>query len=420
MKVLVVGGGGREHAIVWKLSQSSQITEILCAPGNPGIARLARCIPIPATDLEALADMARQENVDLTIIGPEDPLVQGIVDLFTERGLAVFGPTQAAAAIEGSKAFSKELMQKYGIPTAQYAVFTEHDAALQYCAGQTFPLVVKADGLALGKGVFICETYAQAEDALRQLMLSQSFGSSGQTVVIEEYLTGPEVSVLAFSDGKTIAPMASAKDHKRAYDGDSGPNTGGMGAISPNPHYVENENTADICMRTIFEPTVKAMATEGRPFVGVLYFGLMLTPEGPYVIEYNCRFGDPETQAVLPRMETDLLEVILACLQGRLSEVPLRFRAEACAAVVAASGGYPGAYEKGLPIDIKPIPGPDAYIFHAGTSTDSQGRIVTNGGRVLAASALGQNLPDAIANAYRALANIYFSGMEYRRDIGKS
>ncbi|HIT72501.1 MAG TPA: phosphoribosylamine--glycine ligase, partial [Candidatus Fimicola cottocaccae] len=382
MKVLVVGSGGREHAIVWRLKKNNAIEKIYCAPGNAGIGLDAECVPIGAMEFDKLVDFAKSEKIDFTIIGMDDPLVGGVVDAFEKEGLRVFGPRKNAAIIEGSKAFSKDLMKKYGIPTAKYESFTDYEEAKKYLDNQEMPIVIKADGLALGKGVLICMTREEAESGLKEIMLDKKFGSAGNAVVIEEFLQGPEVSVLSFCDGKTVVPMVSAQDHKRALDGDKGLNTGGMGTFSPSVFYTEEMN--EECMKTIFQPTVDAMAKEGRPFVGILYFGLMLTKDGMKVIEYNARFGDPETQVILPRLKTDLLEIMEACVDGKLADMNIEWYDNAAVCVVLASGGYPVAYEKGF--EIKGLDEiakrDDIVVFHAGTA-EKDGKLVTNGGRVL-------------------------------------
>lgn len=415
MKILVIGGGGREHAVVHTLKKSPRVTHIWCAPGNGGIAAEAQCVPLAATDIEGVVAFAKRERPDLVVVTPDDPLALGMVDALTEAGIRAFGPRKNAAIIEGSKSFAKDLMRKYGIPTAEYAVFDDSAAAIAYLEQHDAPIVVKADGLALGKGVTVAQTREQAIAAVRDAMDGGAFGGAGARVVIEQFLTGPEVSVLAFVDGTHVRVMPSAQDHKRAFDHDQGPNTGGMGAFSPSPYYTEE--IAAQCMDTIFLPTVQAMAKEGRPFQGVLYFGLMLTPHGPRVIEYNARFGDPETQAVLSRLESDLLDVFEAVLDGTLDQVDLRWSDKAACCVCLASGGYPGAYQKG-----KPITGLDkvehSFVFHAGTAVE-QDRFVTAGGRVLGVTALGDTLSEAIAHAYADVAHIHFDQMQYRRDIGR-
>ncbi len=419
MKVLVVGGGGREHAIIRKLKQSPAVTELFAAPGNGGIGYDAVNVPIPATDVAAIADWAAEHDMDYVVATPDDPLALGLVDLLEAKGISAFGPTKAAAQIEASKAFSKDLMKKYGIPTAAYETFTDVEKAKAYVsANERWPLVVKASGLALGKGVLICEDKAQALAAVEEMMVGGKFGASGATVVIEEFLTGPEVSVLSFTDGKTVVPMVSSMDHKRALDGDQGLNTGGMGTVAPNPYYTPA--IAQVCMETIFKPTIAAMNAEGRTFKGCLYFGLMLTPDGPKVIEYNCRFGDPETQVVLPLLESDLLTVMQATTEGRLAETEVRFSSKHAACVVMASGGYPEHYEKGKPItgltEGQP-PAAGAVVYHAGTAI-KDGTLVTAGGRVLGVTAVGDSLEEAVAKAYNTVKEISFAGAHVRKDIG--
>lgn len=414
MKVLVVGSGGREHAICWALKKSPKVTELYCAPGNGGIGEIAQCVDVKATDIPGMVAWAKENKMDFVMVAPDDPLAMGMVDAMEEAGIRAFGPRANAAIIEGSKAFSKELMKKYGIPTAAYEIFTDKDAALSYVEAQGAPIVVKCDGLALGKGVVVAQTVEEAKEAVINMMENKAFGESGSKVVIEECMTGPEVTVLAFTDGKTIVPMPSSQDHKRAYDGDRGPNTGGMGAISPCPNYTAEH--AKICMDTIFLPTVKALNAEGRTFQGVIYFGMMLTPKGPKVVEYNARFGDPECQAVLSLLETDLMDILEACVDGTLSQVDVKFQNAASCCLVLASGGYPVAYEKG-----KEITGLDqvknAVVFHAGTKTQD-GKILTNGGRVLGVTAVGENLRQAVDKAYEAAAPISFEKMHFRSDIG--
>lgn len=418
MKLLVVGGGGREHAIIWKLSENKEITKIYCAPGNAGIAKLAECVNIKATDLDALVKFAKETEIDFTVIGPDDPLSLGIVDLFEANGLAVFGPVQNAAIIESSKAFSKGLMKKYNIPTASYETFDDYEKALKFIKNSAHPLVIKADGLALGKGVIICNNLNESESALCEMMVDKKFGKSGARVVIEEFLTGPEVTVLAFCDGKTVVPMVSSQDHKRALDYDRGLNTGGMGAFSPSKYYTEN--IARVCEETIFKPTVKALIKENRPFKGIIYFGLMLTENGPKVIEYNSRFGDPETQAVLPRLESDLLTIFKACVNQTLDKTEIKWKESAAACVVLASGGYPESYETGFKITglEKAEAELDLYTFHAGTKY-SNGKYLTNGGRVLGITGIGNNLEAAVKKAYEGAAMLEFNNMHYRKDIGR-
>ncbi len=417
--ILVVGGGGREHAVVKKLSESPRAGKIYCAPGNGGIARLAACVPIGAKDLPGLVAFAKERGVGLVFVAPDDPLALGLVDELGAAGIRAFGPDKAAARIEGSKVFAKELMRKYGIPTAGYEVFGDPARALGFIRERgRYPAVIKAEGLALGKGVVIAQNETQAREALHSIMEEKVFGASGNRVVVEEFLTGPEVSVLAFTDGETLKPMVSSKDHKRAGDGDTGLNTGGMGTISPNPCYTPE--IARVCMETIFLPTLHAMNAEGCPFKGCLYFGLMLTPEGPKVIEYNCRFGDPETQVVLPRLKTDLLDIVDAVIDGRLESQPVEWDDGAAACVVAASGGYPERYETGKPItgieEAEAVEG--VSVFHAGTER-RDGALVTSGGRVLGVTATAPTLAQALEKAYAGAAKIRFDGMFYRHDIGR-
>ncbi len=419
MKVLVVGGGGREHAIVMKLAESPEISKLYCAPGNGGIAALAECVDIAATDVEKIADWAKDNGMDYVVVAPDDPLCLGLADLLTQRGIPSFGPTKAAARIEGSKVFSKTLMREHNIPTAACAVFGDLEEALLYVSACPLPLVVKADGLALGKGVLICETRQQAAQAVRDMLEAGKFGAAGSRVVIEEFLTGPEVSVLAFCDGETVAPMVSSMDHKRALDGDKGLNTGGMGVIAPNPYYTEE--IAKQCMETIFLPTVRAMQEMGCPFKGCLYFGLMLTKDGPKVIEYNCRFGDPEAQAVLPLLTSDLFSIFRHVTAGTLQKADVRFARGASCCVVLASGGYPEAYEKGKPIRglARAAAQPHTFVFHAGTRQDGE-TILTNGGRVLNVTAVADTLQEAVSRAYAAARLISFEGAHMRTDIGRS
>lgn len=420
MKVLVVGGGGREHTIVRKLKESPRVAEIYCAPGNGGISRDAQCVDIAAMDIEKMVAYAREQKMDLVFVAPDDPLAAGMVDALEQAGIRAFGPRANAAIIEGSKVFSKELMKKYHIPTAGYEVFEDPQKAADYIQAQNqYPVVVKADGLALGKGVVIAQNFEEAQEAIHSIMEEKVFGASGNRVVIEEFLTGPEVSVLAFTDGNCVKPMVSSKDHKRAYDGDQGRNTGGMGTISPNPYYTEE--LAEQCMRTIFQPTVEAMKAEGRPFKGCLYFGLMLTANGPKVIEYNARFGDPEAQVVLPRLETDLMDVIDAVIDGTLSELELKWSDTAAACVVMASGGYPGSYPKGIEIRGLDANGQveGATVYHAGTSYQD-GVFRTAGGRVLGVTGLAESLDKALQKAYEAVDKISFEGAHYRKDIGRT
>ncbi len=414
MKVMVIGGGGREHAIVRKLKENKSITELYCLPGNGGIAKDAICVPVAATDLDGVVRFAREKGIDYAVVTPDDPLALGAVDLLEAAGVACFGPRKNAAIIEASKVFSKELMKRHGIPTARYERFDNAGDALRYLKSASLPAVIKADGLALGKGVIIAQTSEEAEAAVRAMMEDKRFGKSGERIVIEEFLEGPEVSVLCFTDGKTLVPMVSSMDHKRAGEGDTGPNTGGMGTVAPNPYYTPA--VAERCMREIFLPTVRAMAEEGRPFKGCLYFGLMLTADGPKVIEYNCRFGDPETQVVLPLLRTDLLTVMQAVTEGRLAECPVAFDGGAAACVILASEGYPGAYEKGYPIRIPEDL--DAEVYVAGAK-ERDGQLVTSGGRVLGVTATAPTLKAALQKAYAAAEQIHFENVYYRRDIGK-
>ena len=420
MKVLVVGSGGREHAIVTSVAKSKRVDKIYCAPGNAGIAALAECVNIGAMEFDKLVAFAKEKAIDFAIIGMDDPLVGGIVDVFEAEGIKVFGPRKNAAILEGSKAFSKDLMKKYNIPTAAYENFTDPQAALDYLKTAKFPIVLKADGLALGKGVLICNTLEEAEDGVRTIMEDKKFGNAGNTMVIEEFMTGREVSVLSFVDGKTIRIMSSAQDHKRAKDGDQGLNTGGMGNFSPSPFYTEEVD--EFCQKYIYQATVDAMAAEGRPFTGVIFFGLMLTEDGPKVLEYNARFGDPEAQVVLPRMKNDIIDVMEACVDGKLDTIDLQFEDNAAVCVVLASDGYPVAYEKGFPITgLEKFEGKeDYYCFHAGTKFDENGTIVTNGGRVLGITALGDDLKQARAKAYEATEWIDFANKYMRHDIGKA
>ena len=420
MKVLIIGGGGREHAIALAVSKSKRVDKIYCAPGNAGIAGIAQCVPIGAMEAERLADFAEKNNIDFTIVAPDDPLVAGTVDVFEARGLKAFGPRKNAAILEGSKAFSKDLMKKYNIPTAKYENFTDPDAAIKFLESCSMPIVLKADGLALGKGVLICNNLDEAKAGVKQIMLDKQFGDSGNTLVIEEFMTGREVSVLSFVDGKTIKIMTSAQDHKRAKDNDEGLNTGGMGTFSPSPFYTKEVD--DFCKKYIYQPTVDAMRSEGREFKGIIFFGLMLTEDGPKVLEYNARFGDPETQVVLPRMQNDIIEVMEACVDGTLDSIDLKFDDNAAVCVVLASDGYPLKYEKGLKIEgLDAFDGKDGYYcFHAGTKFDDGGAVVTNGGRVLGITALGDDLLSARANAYKATEWVSFDNKYMRHDIGKA
>lgn len=419
MKILMVGSGGREHALIRKLNESDKVEQIYCAPGNGGISCDAKCINVNAMDIDGMVKAAKDLNVDVVFVAPDDPLAAGMVDRFEQEGIRAFGPRANAAIIESSKVFSKNLMKKYNIPTAGYEVFDDFKKALDYIKTQnTFPTVVKADGLALGKGVIIAQDLKEAENALDSIMNDKVFGESGNKIVVEEFITGPEVSVLAFTDGKTVCPMVSSMDHKRALDGDKGLNTGGMGTISPNPHYTPE--IAKYCMDNIFVPTIKAMNSEGRTFKGCLYFGLMITPNGVKVIEYNARFGDPETQVVLPRLKTDLVDIVNAIIDEKLDTIDIEWRNQSCACVVVASGGYPKSYEKG-----KVITGLDSNgqldgvtVYHAGTKLEN-GEFKTNGGRVLGITALGDTLDEALSNSYVAINNMHFDKMHFRTDIGR-
>lgn len=418
MRVLVVGGGGREHALVWKINQSPMVDRIFCAPGNAGIAQIAECVDIKPEEIHEIADFAEQMQIDLTVVGPEAPLTMGITDEFDKRGLKIFGPNKLAAEIEGSKIFAKNLMKKYNIPTAEYETFTDINEALDYLEKVRTPVVVKADGLAAGKGVIVAADKQTAVDGVKKIMGEKVFGKAGNRIVIEEYLEGHEVSVLAFSDGKTVLPMVSAQDHKRAFDNDKGPNTGGMGAFSPSSIY--SEELASIVEKQILHKAVEAMGREGRAYKGVLYAGLMITSQGPKVLEFNCRFGDPETQVVLPRMENDLVEVMLAVSENRLNEIKLSWSDKKAVCVIMASGGYPGKYEKGKVIDglndAETID--DVIVFHAG-SRKEDGRVLTNGGRVLGVTGLGKTIKEAADKAYEGVKRIKFEGVHYRKDIGR-
>lgn len=419
MKLLVVGSGGREHAVIRKLKENKDIEKIWCAPGNGGISADAECVDIKATDKENMVKFAKDNNVDFCIVTPDDPLALGMVDDMEAVGIPCFGPSKDAAIIEASKAFSKDLMHKYGVPTADYQIFEDEKEALKYIEEKnTFPVVIKADGLALGKGVLICETLDDAKTALREMMVEHIFGKSGNTVVVEEFMTGPEVSVLAFTDGNVVKPMISSMDHKRVNDNDEGLNTGGMGTIAPSPYYTED--IAKTCMETIFLPTINALKEEGRTFKGCLYFGLMLTPNGPKVVEYNCRFGDPETQVVLPLLESDLYTIMRACHDGTLADIDVKWSKEACACVVEASGGYPTKYEKGYEIHGLDKDGQHdgVTIYHAGTKKEN-GKYYTNGGRVLGITAKGTDLQEALDKAYSVVKEVGFDKMHYRTDIGK-
>ena len=421
MKVLIVGSGGREQAIAWKVAQSKKVDKIYCAPGNAGISEVAECVPIGAMEFDKLVAFAKEKEIDLTVIGMDDPLVGGIVDVFEKEGLRVFGPRKNAAILEGSKAFSKDLMKKYHIPTAAYETFTDPEKALEYLETAKMPIVLKADGLALGKGVLICQTLEEAKEGVKTLMMDKKFGSAGDEIVIEEFMTGREVSVLSFVDGNIVKIMSSAQDHKRAKDGDQGLNTGGMGNFSPSPFYTKEVD--EFCKKYIYQPTVDAMKAEGRPFKGVIFFGLMLTPEGPKVLEYNARFGDPEAQVVLPRLENDIVDVFEACIDGTLDKVDLKFdndRATVC--VILASDGYPVEYKKGFPIEgLEKFKGKDDYyVFHSGTKFNDKGQIVTNGGRVLGVTATGKDLKEARKKAYEATEWVSFENKYMRHDIGRA
>ena len=420
MKVLIVGSGGREHAIATSVAKSSRVDKIYCAPGNAGIGQIAECVPIGAMEFDKLVAFAKENQIDLTIIGMDDPLVGGVVDAFEAEGLRVFGPNKAAAILEGSKAFSKDLMKKYNIPTAAYENFDDPQKALEYLKTAKMPIVLKADGLALGKGVLICNTLEEAEAGVKEIMMDKKFGSAGNHMVIEEFMTGREVSVLSFVDGKTIKIMSSAQDHKRAKDGDQGLNTGGMGTFSPSPFYTKEVD--EFCKKYVFQATVDAMAAEGRTFKGIIFFGLMLTEDGPKVLEYNARFGDPEAQVVLPRMKNDVIDVMEACIDGTLDQINLQFEDNAAVCVVLASDGYPVAYEKGFEIKgLENFENKDGYYcFHAGSKLNEEGKIVTNGGRVLGVTAKGATLKEARANAYAATEWIDFANKYMRHDIGKA
>ena len=420
MKVLIVGSGGREHAIAWAVSQSAKADKIYCAPGNAGIEEYAECVNIGAMEFDKLVAFAKEKEIDFTIVGMDDPLVGGIVDVFEAEGLKVFGPRKNAAILEGSKAFSKDLMKKYNIPTAAYENFTDPQEALAYLETAKMPIVLKADGLALGKGVLICNTLEEAKAGVKEIMEDKKFGTAGNTMVIEEFMTGREVSVLSFVDGKTIKIMSSAQDHKRAKDGDQGLNTGGMGNFSPSPFYTKEVD--DFCKKYIYQATVDAMAAEGRPFTGVIFFGLMLTADGPRVLEYNARFGDPEAQVVLPRMKNDIIDVMEACVDGKLDTIDLQFEDNAAVCVVLASDGYPVAYEKGFEITgLEKFEGKEDYFcFHAGTKFNEAGKIVTNGGRVLGITATGADLKEARKKAYEATEWVNFANKYMRHDIGKA
>lgn len=419
MNILVVGGGGREHALVMKLAESKKNVQLFCTPGNGGIAKYAKCYSVKATDIDGVVALAKEISADMVVVAPDDPLVLGMVDALNAEGLAAFGPDKAAAIIEGSKVFSKELMKKYNIPTAKYEVFSDSSKAIEYIKTENkYPTVIKADGLALGKGVIIAQNFDEAKDAVNSIMEDKIFGKSGANIVIEEFLTGPEVSVLCFTDGKTVSPMVSSMDHKRAYDNDEGPNTGGMGTVAPNPYYTEK--IADECMNKIFLPTINAMVKENRTFKGCLYFGLMITPDGPKVIEYNCRFGDPETQVVLPLLDTDLVDIFDAVINEKLSQIDIKWKNASSACVVLASGGYPKKYETGLKITGLNENGQldDVKIYHAGTKLENN-EFYTSGGRVLGVTAVSDTLKSAVDKAYGAVNDIKFDKMHYRKDIGQ-
>ena len=418
--ILVVGGGGREHAIIMKLAESSHVGKIYCTPGNGGISKYAECFNVSATDIEEVVKLAKKLNPDMVVVAPDDPLVLGMVDALQSEGFMTFGPKKNAAIIEGSKVFSKELMKKYNIPTAFYEVFTDSESAVAYLKKQnSYPAVIKADGLALGKGVIIAQNEEEAVQAVHDMIDNLKFGKSSARIVIEEFLTGPEVSVLSFTDGRTVIPMISSMDHKRAYDNDEGLNTGGMGTVSPNPYYTDE--IANECMKKIFIPTIKAMNSEGRTFEGCLYFGLMITPKGPKVIEYNCRFGDPETQVVLPMLDADLYEIFEAVYNHTLDKVDIKWHSGACACVVMASGGYPLSYPKGLEISGLDEKGQteNCFVYHAGTKLSDDGKFLTNGGRVLGVTARGENLKTALDTAYKGVSQISFENAHYRKDIGQ-
>lgn len=419
MKILVVGSGGREHAIIWKLSQSDKKPELFCAPGNGGISQLAACVPIKAMDKEGICNFALENKIDMVMVAPDDPLSIGMVDYLEANGVRAFGPYQAAAKIEASKVFSKALMKKYGIPTAEYETFSDSKSALAYIrrSNQTFPTVIKADGLALGKGVIIAADLKEAEDAIVDMMENSKFGASGSNIVIEEFMTGPEVTVLAFTDGKTLCPMPSSQDHKRAFDNDQGLNTGGMGAFSPSKNYTPD--IADVCMKTIFMPTIEALAKEGIKYKGVIYFGLMLTPNGPKVVEYNSRFGDPETQCLLPRLDSDLVDIFDAVIDERLDKIDIKWKSEAACCVVMASGGYPVSYKSGYHISgLDEAAAEGTIVFHAGTRIED-GKFCNSGGRVLGVTAMGADVSEAAKNAYKGVVKISWQDMFYRKDIGK-
>ncbi|MGB9891491.1 MULTISPECIES: phosphoribosylamine--glycine ligase [Thermodesulfovibrio] len=418
MKVLVIGSGGREHAIVWKLAQSKVVDKIYCAPGNAGISEIAECVEVESKNFSALLDFVKYEWIDLTVVGPEEPLAKGIVDIFQKEGRKIIGPTKAGAQIESSKVFAKDFMKRHKIPTSEYKVFTSYTHAEEYIRLKGTPIVIKADGLAAGKGVFVCQSYDEAVDALRLIMKEKAFGSAGDRVVIEECLQGKEVSYLVFTDGKTIIPMVTSKDHKRLLDNDEGPNTGGMGTFSPNP-IITPELEYEI-LETVIKPTIKGLKQEGIVYKGILYAGLMIINNKPYVLEFNCRFGDPETQVILPRLETDIMDIFMAIAEQKLNKVDVKWKNEASLCVILASEGYPGKYKKGIPIyGLEMFKGlKDITVFHAGTKFDDDGKIVTNGGRVLGITALGKDIKEARQKAYSAVEFIKFEGMQYRKDIG--
>ena len=419
MNVLVVGGGGREHAIIMKLAESQKINKLYCTPGNGGIKKYAQCFSVNATDIDGVVKLAKELSVDMVGVAPDDPLVLGMVDALEAEGIKAFGPNKAAAIIEGSKVFSKDLMKKYGIPTAKYEIFSNSAAAIEYLKNENkYPAVIKADGLALGKGVIIAQNFDEAKDAVISIMEDQIFGKSGSNIVIEEFLTGPEVSVLCFTDGKTISPMVSSMDHKRALDNDEGLNTGGMGTVAPNPYYTKN--IADVCMKSIFIPTIKAMSKENRTFKGCLYFGLMITENGPKVIEYNCRFGDPETQVVLPLLDTDLVDIFNAVINETLDQLDIKWKNQSAACIIMASGGYPKKYETGIEITGLDEKGQlnNSLVFHAGTKLENQ-KFYTSGGRVLGVTAISDKLNVALDIAYNSVSKIHFDKMHYRKDIGQ-
>ena len=418
MKVLVIGSGGREHAIIWKLAQSRVVDKIYCTPGNAGISEIAECVEVESKDFSALLDFVKYEWIDLTVVGPEDPLANGIVDIFQKDGRKIIGPTKAGAQLESSKVFAKDFMKRHKIPTAEYKVFTSYAHAEEYIRLKGTPIVVKADGLAAGKGVFVCQNYNEAIDALKLIMKEKIFGSAGDRVIIEQCLYGKEVSYLVFTDGKSIIPMVTSKDHKRLLDNDEGPNTGGMGTFSPNP-IITPELEIEI-LETIIKPTIKGLKQDGIVYKGILYAGLMIVNNKPYVLEFNCRFGDPETQVILPRLETDIIDIFMAIVEQKLNKVDVKWKNEASLCVILASEGYPGKYEKGIPIyGLEMFKGlKDIIVFHAGTKFDDEGKVVTNGGRVLGVTTLGKDIKEARQKAYSAVQLIKFEGMQYRKDIG--